>query len=77
MWDMDGTQLQRLMTVYVLTGQKREEQAITNKRFVLYRNESTIYAASLEVASAVYEMTQESIISSFRLIVQDWYTGMT
>lgn len=77
MWDMDGTQLQRLMTVYALTGQKREEQALTNNRFVLHRNESTIYAASLEVASAAYEMTQESIISSFHLIVQDWDNGMT
>ena len=58
----------RLMTVYVFTGQEREEQAISDNRFVLYRNESTIYAAHLEVASAAYNMTQETLINAFHLI---------
>ena len=67
----------KLMTLTVLTGQKREEQAVQDNRFVIYKNESTIYAVKLEVASATYGITQESILSGFHLIVQDWNTGMT
>lgn len=77
LWDEHFTQMERLMTVYVLTGQKREEQALSNNRFVLYRGESTVYAAGLDVASAAYELTQESLIGSFHLILQDWKTGET
>ena len=58
----------KLMTVYIFTGQEREEQAIADNRFVLYRNESTVYAAHLEVSSAAYNMTQESLINAFHLI---------
>lgn len=66
----------KLMTLTVLTGQKREEQAIQDNRFVVYKNETTIYAVKLEVASASYGITQDSIISGFHVIVQDWNTGM-
>lgn len=72
-----GHEPQKLMTLYVLTGQKREEQAVQDNRFVVHRNESTIYAVKLEVASANYGMTQESLVSGFHPIVQDWNTGMT
>lgn len=67
----------RLMTVYGFTGQQREEQAVSDNRFVLYRTDSTVYAAHLEVASATYGMSQESVKNSFHLLVQDWYTGET
>lgn len=77
LWNEDFTGAEKLMTVYVLTGQKREEQAVADNRFILYRGETTLYAASLEVASAGYGMTQESLIASFSLIQQDWKTGET
>lgn len=64
-----------LMTVYVLTGQQREEQAVADNRFVLYRNESTVYAAHLEVTSASFNITQDSLINAFHLIVDDWKAG--
>ena len=67
----------KLMTLTVLTGQKREEQAVQDNRFAVFKNESTIYAVKLEVASASFGITQESILSGFHLIVQDWNTGMT
>lgn len=63
----DGTE-SKLMTVYVFTGQEREEQAIADNRFVLYRTESTVYAGHLEVASAAFDMTQETLINAFHLI---------
>lgn len=76
-WDEDFTQTQTLVTIYVLTGQKREEQALTDNRFVLHRTDSTVYAAKLEVASAAYGMSRDGMISSFHMILRDWNTGET
>ena len=70
-----GAELTRLMTLYVFTGQEREEQAVAENRFVLHRTESTVYAAHLEVASAAYKMTQETLKEDFRLITQDLING--
>ncbi len=75
LWNEENAE--KLMTVHVLTGQKREEQAVINNRFVLYRTESTVYCGELEVASGAYGMSKDSLINSFRLIQQDWYTGET
>lgn len=76
-WNEEFTQTEKLMTIYVLTGQKREEQAQIDNRFVVYRSESTVYAANLEVASGAYGMSKDGLISSFHLILQDWNTGET
>lgn len=70
----DGTTT-RLMTLYSFTGQEREEQAIADNRFVLYRTDSTVYAGHLEVASVAYNITPESLINAFRLITQDLTSG--
>ena len=70
-------ELSKLMTLYVLTGQEREEQAVTDNRFVLYRNESTVFAAHLEVASVAYNITQDSMKNAFHLITQDLINGET
>jgi len=77
LWDAYNTQSHEIMSIYVLTGQKREQQATEANRFVLYRGESTVYAAKLEVSSAAYGMTKENIIAAFHLILQDWKTGET
>ena len=65
----------KLMTLYSFTGQEREEQAVTDNRFVLFRTDSTVYAGHLEVASAAYNLTQESLIHAFHLITQDLING--
>ena len=67
----------KLMTIYLFTGQEREEQAIADNRFVLYRTESTLYAGHLEVASVAYNMTQETLTNAFKLITQDLINGET
>ena len=67
--------LSKLMTLYVFTGQEREEQAISDNRFVLYRNESMVFAAHLEVTSAAFNMTQETLINAFHLITLDPTNG--
>lgn len=73
----DGENMLQLLTIYVLTGQQREEMALRDNRFVLYRTESTVYAAHLDVASADYSLTQETLIQKFHLIQKDWNTGVT
>lgn len=76
-WNQDFTELEPLMTIYVLTGQKREEQAVSENRFVLHRTESTVYAASLEVVATEYGMSQQTLIESFSLIQEEWNSGKT
>ncbi len=76
-WDEEAGETELLFSVYVLTGQNREAQATANNRFVLYRNESTVYAARIEVASTAYGLSQSVMEESFHLILQDWNTGET
>lgn len=77
LWDETFTQREKLMTVYVLTGQKREEQAVADNRFILSRGEATIYAANLEVASATYGIGKDEMMTSFHLIVEEWNTSQS
>ena len=72
----DGS-LAELMTVYVFTGYQREEQGVADNRFVLHRTETTVYAAHLSVESAAYNITKDSLIQSFCLIMQDWKPDQT
>lgn len=74
-WDESLSQTEKLFTIYVLTGQKREEQAATDNRFIVRKSDTTIYAGNLEVNSASYGISKESLIQSFRLILQNWKTG--
>ena len=76
-WNEDFTELEPLMTIYVLTGQKREEQAVSENRFVLHRTESTVYAASLEVIATEYGMSQQTLIQNFSLIKEERDSGKT
>ena len=71
-WNEDYTLQQPLMTIYVLTGQNREEQAVMDNRFVLLRTEGTVYAASLEVVSVEHGLSQHVLINNFELIREEW-----
>lgn len=75
LWDEEWKTAQKTFTVYVFTGEDREELSVRDNRFVLYRGKDTVYAAYLEVASASCGITQDSLIRSFHLIQQDWNTG--
>ncbi len=75
LWNKGFTKSEKILTVHVFTGQNREKQAVADNRFVLYKGESVVYAAHLEVASGELSMTQEDLINSFHLIRQDWKTG--
>jgi len=75
LWNMEHTAAEKIFTVYVLSGQDREEQAIANNRFLLHKGDTVVYAARMEVASGALEITQADLINSFHLIRQAWNTG--
>ena len=77
LWDEYMITVRDLMSIHVLTGQKREEQAVEGNRFVIHRSESAVYAAKLEVLAASHGMTKENVKAAFRIIQQDWKTGET
>ena len=76
-WDELFQTSEKVITIHALTGQKREEQAVVNNRFVLYRTESTVYAAELTVSAGGFGMSKDGLIASFHPIVADWNTGET
>ena len=75
MWDRNYGNLEKLWTVYVLTGEDRSSAAALDGRFVLLKTDSVVYAASLENAGERSGITQERLINSFFLIQSDWKTG--
>jgi len=75
LWNEDRSNAIKIFTVYVLTGQDREQQALSENRFVLHREASVIYAAHLEVASGELSITRDDLINYFQLIRTDWKTG--
>lgn len=77
MWDPEFKSTQKVMTVYTFSGQNREEQGLTEGRFILHKTESVVYAAFLEGCAEEYGFTQENVVYSFRLIQKDWKTGET
>ena len=75
LWDKNYTELEKLWTVYVLTGEDRSSVAAEDGRFVLLKTDSVVYAACLEEAGRRNGITQERLINSFFLIQSDWKTG--
>lgn len=77
LWDESFENAQRLFTVYAFTGSDRQELAIQDNRFALYDGEDTVYSGYLEVESAAWGITRDSLIRSFHLIRSQWQTGET
>ena len=77
LWDESYRTATPLFTLYVLTGSTRDEEAVKDGRFALHRAEGIAYSASLGEAAAEFEITEDYLINSFRLIRQDWQTGET
>ena len=76
-WDASYQIPTPLFTIYVFTGSNRDENAVQNGRFALYRSEGVAYAARLEPAAVEYGITEDYLIDSFCLIRQDWQTEET
>lgn len=76
-WNEDYSDAQKLMTVYILTGQNREEQSTQSGRAVLLRTDTVTYVADIEDVASAYGISQDSLIRNFYLIHRDWNTGET
>lgn len=76
-WDDTYSSADKVMSVYTLTGDDRDEEAMKHNRFVLYNGDTVTYAANLEVASAAYHISQDTLQKSFHLIHHDWKNGET
>jgi hypothetical protein len=76
-WDEAYSTAVKIMTIFALTGEDRDEEAIKQNRVVLYAGETVTYAVNLEVASAAYHITQDTLQKSFHLIHHDWKNGET
>jgi len=76
-WDAMYDKAKPVYTLYVLTGSDRDEESVRDGRFPLYRTETVAYAAKLESGAEEYGITEEALISSFKMIRQDWRTGET
>lgn len=74
-WDEDFTRVRKVMTIYSLTGQNKENQIEDSDQFVLLKTDTVAYTMKLEQAAERYEITQEKAMLSFHLIQQDWKTG--
>lgn len=75
-WDASYEEATPLFSIHVFTGSSRDEDAVRDGRFALYRAEGVAYAAQLDAsAAAQYAITEEQLIDSFRLIQQDRRTG--
>lgn len=77
LWNEEFTAIEKVMTIFALTGDERDEAATQNNRFVLYKADTVTYAANLEVASAAYHISHETLLKGFHLIQQDWKNGET
>lgn len=68
--DSETGEVIKIFTVYALTGQNREANAVIENRFILHKGQQVIYVARLEVASGALSITQEDLIRNFRLLDQ-------
>ena len=75
LWDTGDETGSKIMTIYTLTGQNREEMA--EGKIILYQGDAVIYAAELAIDGENYAAAAEQVASSFHLIHRDWKTGET
>ncbi len=76
-WDAQQQKNGPIFTIFALTGQTRDTDAVENGRFVLHRTDRVVYAGLLEGDAGLYGITQENLMNNFRLIQRDWNTGET
>ena len=77
LWDPEFTETEKILTIYVLTGQSRAEQGESDDRFILHSTDTVTYAASLENGALAYGITRDGVTQNFHLIQRDWKTGET
>ncbi|NCC66920.1 MAG: VCBS repeat-containing protein [Clostridia bacterium] len=66
-----------MLTVYTLTDENRAEKAELTGRFVLFSNDTAIYAAKFDNKPSTFitDEQKQEIIDGFHLIFSEWNTG--
>ena len=76
-WDEEFQDCEAVFSIHRLTGLNRDQQAVEDNRFVLFKSDGVVYAGKLEAPSVAYGISQESLSNCFFPIVVDWKTGET
>ncbi|MBO7252119.1 MAG: hypothetical protein J6V25_05790 [Oscillospiraceae bacterium] len=76
-WDEVYGVFNPVYSIFVLTGADRDEEALRDGRFALYRTETVAFAAKLEAGAEQFGITEDSLVAAFHMIRQDWRTGET
>lgn len=76
-WDESYQNPTPLFTIYLFKDSGRDEEAVADGRFALYRSEGVAYAAKLAPYAVNYGITEELLTENFHLIRQNWQTGET
>ena len=76
-WDNNFQIVDKIASIYVLTGANRNEQIESQQRFVLNKTDSVTYTCCLMEGAVKYNIDSNGFITRFHLIQQDWKTGET
>ena len=68
-FSLDGKQV---FSVYMITGENRENRSERGWRFILQREPSTIYTGELYDSASHYNMDEDTVSNSFKLILNTW-----
>ena len=74
-WNEDETSREKVVTVYTLSVQNRDDVSSAEVYTELYRTDTVVYVAKLEPCATEYGLDAHIVKDSFRLIQQDWKTG--
>ncbi len=75
-WSRDFKTMEKVWTIYVLTGEERSNVAVEDGRFVLLKTDTVVYSCYLEeAAQKKLGITREELTENFFLIQSDWKTG--
>lgn len=77
LWDELFYSSRKIFSLYMLSGDSREQQSKIDNRLELYRTDTVIYAAKVDSFAAEYGITPEVLVKSFYLIHEDWKNGET
>ncbi len=76
-WDVNLQVVDKIASVYVLTGGSRNDPTAEEQRFVLHKTDSVTYVGCLSEGAAKYNIDSNDFINRFHLIQHDWKTGET
>lgn len=76
-WDVNLQIVDKIASVYILSGTNRDEQTTGEQRFVLHKTDSVTYMGCLWEDAGKYNIDSDDLISRFHLIQHDWKTGET